>query len=94
VRAGKHEGTLLAETASAELSADAEALAVKLRAWRALEAKRLGVPAFIVLHDKTLQAVARARPSTPNQLLAINGMGPAKVEKFGEALLEVCSAQV
>jgi RecQ family ATP-dependent DNA helicase len=94
VRAGKHEGTLLAETASAELSADAEVLAVKLRAWRALEAKRLGVPAFIVLHDKTLQAVARARPSTPNQLLAINGMGPAKVEKFGEALLEVCSAQV
>ena len=70
VRAGKREGTSLAETASAELSADAEALASKLRAWRALEAKRLGVPAFIVLHDKTLQSVAQARPSTPNQLLA------------------------
>lgn len=76
-----------------ELAPEAEALVAKLRQWRALEAKRLGIPVFLILHDKTLQAVAQARPSTPNQLLAVNGMGPAKVEKFGGALLSLCSAQ-
>jgi superfamily II DNA helicase RecQ len=46
----------------------------------------------VILHDKTLRAVAQARPGTPNQLLAVNGFGPAKVEKFGEAILELCKA--
>jgi superfamily II DNA helicase RecQ len=44
----------------------------------------------VILHDKTLKAVAQARPGTPNQLLALNGFGPAKVEKFGDAILELC----
>jgi RecQ family ATP-dependent DNA helicase len=81
------------KTSPIEMTAEAEALAGRLREWRALEAKRLGVPAFVVLHDRTLKAVAHARPCTPNQLLAINGMGHAKVEKFGEALLGLCSAR-
>ena len=74
-----------------ELSAEAEALASRLKEWRAVEAKKLGVPAFVILHDSTLRAVAAARPHTPNQLLAVNGMGPAKLEKFGEALMKLCS---
>jgi RecQ family ATP-dependent DNA helicase len=68
----------------------AEALATRLKAWRTDEARRLGVPPFVVLHDRTLQAVANARPTTPNQLLAIDGMGPVKVERFGAAILELC----
>ncbi len=71
---------------------ESEALATRLQAWRAEEAKRLRVPAFVVMHDRTLRAVAYARPRTPNQLLAVNGMGPAKVEKFGEAILKLCSS--
>ena len=67
-----------------------EALAARLQTWRAEEAKRLRVPAFVVMHDRTLRAVAYARPRTPNQLMAVNGMGPAKVERFGEALLKLC----
>jgi superfamily II DNA helicase RecQ len=73
-----------------ELSADGEVLAARLREWRAAEAKRLRVPAYVVLHDRTLNALAEARPSNPRQLLEIDGMGPAKVEKFGEALLGLC----
>jgi superfamily II DNA helicase RecQ len=69
---------------------DDEALVARLREWRAVEAKRLGIPAFIVLHDKTLKAIAQARPCTPNQLLSVNGFGTAKVEKFGEAILGMC----
>jgi superfamily II DNA helicase RecQ len=68
-----------------------EALAVRLREWRTAEAKRLGVPAYVVLHDRTLQAVAIARPANPAQLLTIDGIGPAKVERFGEEILKMCA---
>ena len=76
-----------------ELSADGEALAVRLREWRSAEAKRLRVPAYVVLHDRTLKAVAQARPANPRQLLEIDGMGPAKAEKFGEAILGLCGGR-
>lgn len=72
------------------MTPETEALAAKLRAWRAAEAKRLGVPAYVVLHDRALNAVAQRRPSNPNQLREIDGIGPAKVEKFGEAILMQC----
>lgn len=68
-----------------------EALATRLREWRTAEAKRLGVPAYVVLHDRTLQAVALSRPADPAQLLAIDGIGPAKAERFGEAILKLCT---
>jgi RecQ family ATP-dependent DNA helicase len=69
-----------------------EALAAQLREWRTAEAKRLGVPAYLVMHDRTLQAVARARPANPAQLLSIDGIGPAKAERFGEAILKLCAS--
>jgi RecQ family ATP-dependent DNA helicase len=72
------------------LSAQAASLASQLKEWRAAEAKKLRVPAYCVLHDRTLYAVAHVRPENPRQLLEIDGIGPAKVEKFGAAILEVC----
>jgi len=65
-------------------------LAAKLREWRAAEAKKRRVPAFVVMHDRTLNAVAAAKPANLRELLQVGGMGPAKVEKFGEAILLVC----
>jgi len=82
--------TAVAVGAPVQLTAEGEALAARLREWRAAEARRLGVPAYLVLHDRTLKALAAARPKTPNQLLAIDGIGPAKVERFGETILELC----
>jgi len=82
-----------AEAGPVELPADGEALAARLREWRAAEAKRLRVPAYVVMHDRTLNALAKARPGNPRQLLEIDGMGPAKVEKFGEAILGLCGAK-
>ncbi|HEX4285891.1 MAG TPA: ATP-dependent DNA helicase RecQ [Terracidiphilus sp.] len=92
---GKHAATTSGRAGDTELppiqlTVDDEALVARLREWRAVEAKRLGIPAFIVLHDKTLKAIAQARPCTPNQLLSVNGFGTAKVEKFGEAILGMC----
>ena len=75
------------------LSAGGEALAARLKEWRAAEAKRLGVPAYVVMHDRTLTGVAQRRPTTPNQLLEIEGIGPAKVERFGEAILGLCAGR-
>ena len=73
------------------LNADGEAVAARIREWRATEAKRLQVPAYVLLHDRTLTALAHARPSNPRELLAIDGVGPAKVERFGEQLLRLCA---
>ncbi len=76
-----------------ELSGQGEALAARLREWRAAEAKRLRVPAFVVMHDRTLLAVARKRPANPRELQGIDGIGPAKAEKFGEAILGLCRTE-
>ena len=91
-------GVRLVETAPvpatpAPLTLEGDAVAARLKAWRSAEAKRLGVPAYVVLHDRTLTALAQARPRNPNQLLAVDGMGPAKVEKFGGAILGICSGE-
>ncbi len=73
---------------------EGEALAARLKEWRTGEAKRLRVPPYCVLHDRTLTAVALARPSNPRQLLEIDGIGPTKVEKFGSAIIEICGAKL
>jgi RecQ family ATP-dependent DNA helicase len=75
----------------ATLSSKGEALARRLKEWRAAEAKRLRVPAYCVLHDRTLSAVAMARPKNPRELMDIEGIGQAKADKFGEAILGLCA---
>jgi len=93
IRAVERAALLLSDGVVAEvnLSAADEELAKKLREWRTGEAKRLGVPAYVVMHNQALAAVAQARPATPRQLLSVKGMGDAKVEKFGEAILKICA---
>jgi RecQ family ATP-dependent DNA helicase len=76
--------------AQVELTGADATLAAKLKEWRASEAKRLRVPAYVVCHDRALQALAVMRPANLRQLLDVDGIGPAKVEKFGEAILEIC----
>ena len=92
---GKSSGVKTARSATAEpaeLTGISAALAAKLKEWRASEAKRLRVPAYVVCHDRTLHAVAAARPVNLRQLLELDGIGPAKAEKFGEAILEICKS--
>jgi ATP-dependent DNA helicase RecQ len=64
-----------------------------LREWRRLEAQRRSVPAYVVLHDRTLAALAAARPSTLDALLEIPGIGPAKLEAYGKDLLALFGAE-
>ena len=57
-----------------------------LKAWRRDRAD--GKPAYTVANDATLRAILRSRPQTPDQLLAIKGIGPSFVERHAESLLE------
>jgi superfamily II DNA helicase RecQ len=80
-----------ADISPAALTAAGERVAARLREWRTAEAKRLGVPPFMVLHERTLLALAAAQPKNPNEMLRVDGIGPAKVERFGEAILGLCA---
>jgi RecQ family ATP-dependent DNA helicase len=72
------------------LSPEQAALEEKLRAWRLAEARKLALPAFCVFSDRTLRAIVQARPATSDDLLAVEGIGPAKAEKFGQSILQIC----
>ncbi|MDY7091373.1 MAG: ATP-dependent DNA helicase RecQ [Acidobacteriota bacterium] len=67
-------------------SVDAE-LFERLREWRGEEARRRSLPAYVVFHDSTLEQLAALQPRDEEQLLRVKGIGPAKVESYGEALL-------
>ena len=67
---------------------DAE-LRERLKAWRRETARAAGVPAYIVLHDKTLDELCRLHPRTPEELLAVAGIGDQKLARYGTAILEV-----
>ncbi len=60
-----------------------------LREWRRTEASARKVPAYVVLHDKTLVALAATAPASLEALGEIPGLGPAKLDRYGEALLAV-----
>ena len=66
-----------------------EALLANLKSWRTETAREQGVPPYVVFNDKTLIAIAQARPQTDDDLLAVSGVGPAKLERYGEAVLEL-----
>jgi len=63
----------------------------RLREWRAQKARELGRPAFVVLTDATLEAIAESRPTTVAELVAIPGIGQVKLDSFGADVLAVVS---
>lgn len=60
-----------------------------LREWRKEVALSAEVPAFVVFTDATLTAIAEARPVSLEELARLAGVGPSKLEKYGEAVLAV-----
>jgi ATP-dependent DNA helicase RecQ len=58
-----------------------------LRAWRSNTARQRGVPAYVVLHDSTIDAIAAACPTTTTQLRGIPGIGDKKLEHYGDELI-------
>jgi ATP-dependent DNA helicase RecQ len=69
-----------------------EALFERLREKRLDLARAKGVPAYLVCHDRTLLEIAAYRPATREALTDIYGMGPARIESYGEPFLETVRA--
>jgi ATP-dependent DNA helicase RecQ len=67
---------------------DARQLFEKLRRLRLDLSKKLGVPPFVIFHDKTLTEMAVLKPSSRGEFLQINGVGEQKAEKFGDVFLK------
>ncbi|MGO4385586.1 ATP-dependent DNA helicase UvrD2 [Specibacter sp. RAF43] len=69
-----------------------EAVFDELRAWRLKEATAAEVPAFVVFTDATLMAIAEAAPRDLEELATLPGVGPSKLERYGDAVLEIVSS--
>jgi ATP-dependent DNA helicase RecQ len=68
-------------------SGPADPLFDALRETRRSLAAEAGVPAYVVFHDSTLREIAAARPTTLAELARVNGVGHAKLERYGDAML-------
>ena len=69
------------------LGAAAQSLFERLRAWRGGEARVQGVPAYVILHDRTLAAIAQTEPADLATLAGIDGIGTVKLARYGEAII-------
>ncbi len=85
---GKKGGAKKRKQAEAAKAAHADpALVEKLRAWRLQVARNGSVPAFRIMSDRVMLAIAARKPQSAGQLLEVSGVGPKLVEKYGKALL-------
>jgi DNA helicase-2/ATP-dependent DNA helicase PcrA len=75
-----------------ELEPDVERAEEALRAWRLERCRRDKVSAFIVLYDRHLRAIATTRPKTLAELRKVDGIGPTKLELYGEEILDVLAS--
>ncbi|MGQ0680312.1 MAG: ATP-dependent DNA helicase UvrD2 [Actinomycetota bacterium] len=69
-----------------------EAVVAALKEWRREKARAEGKPAYVFLHDATLEDLASSGARTLNELALVKGIGPAKLEAFGDELLSVLEA--
>jgi len=70
------------------VSDEDESLFQTLRDLRKDLADERGVPAYIVFSDKVLREMVTRRPRSPDELLGVSGVGPAKLERYGEVFLQ------
>ena len=64
----------------------------ELAVWRRARAEEDEVPPYVVFDNKTLDAIARTRPQTLRDLAALPGVGPVKLERYGDAVLALVRA--
>jgi len=60
-----------------------------LKTWRREQAQQQGVPPYVVFHDRTLLELAASKPRDLEGLSQVGGIGAAKLERYGEAVLAV-----
>jgi DNA topoisomerase III len=75
--------------ADVDLTDASPAVVDALKAWRREEARKRGVPAFVVMSDKTLFTLAVVRPRDLDVLRTVRGIGPKMADKYGAEILDV-----
>lgn len=88
VTAAGRAGPLTPSTGAVEPD---QRLVERLKAWRLETARAKHVPAYVILHDATIETIAAIRPQTETELASVPGIGPAKLEAYGDTILEICA---
>ena len=65
-----------------------------LRDWRSQRSKKEGVPPYVLFTNVQLAQIVKSRPQTPSDLTKIEGIGKAKVEKYGEDVLSFTKIKI
>jgi ATP-dependent DNA helicase RecQ len=90
-RTKSRRGDIVSVSAGQDKAGDPSLIGA-LRAWRSEVARQRGVPAYVVLHDSTIDGIAASRPTTPGQLRNIPGIGDKKLEHYGDELIALVKA--
>ena len=61
----------------------------RLKEWRSEICQRSNVPAYIVMHDRTLLEIIQKKPASIDELQDIHGFGPTKIMKYGKEVLQI-----
>ena len=89
VKASGRRGVAAKAAAIGPTSPEGEAAEQALRGWRSERCARDGVPAYVVLANKHIAGIAAAMPVDAAELRACDGIGPAKLERYGDEILAV-----
>jgi len=70
-----------------DLSTEEQTLFDKLRWWRVETARKHNVPAYVIFHDATMREIAKAKPSSLDDLRGVTGVGEKKLETYGTEII-------
>ncbi|MEY4266933.1 MAG: hypothetical protein RIS90_1468 [Pseudomonadota bacterium] len=88
----KSKRSAAAAQAPASLDAEGQGRYLALKAWRAEVAREHNLPAYVIFHDATLQAIAERAPRSLDELQGISGIGAKKLEAYGPEVLRAVAA--
>ena len=78
-------------TAQKNISNRSNDIITRLKDWRGQLSKETNLPAYLIMHDRTLIDISIKMPTTTRELEDIHGLGPTKIMKYGEQILDIIS---
>ena len=78
-------------TLQKKVSDKSNSVIARLKDWRSQISKENNVPAYIIMHDRTIIDISIKMPTTTTELQEVHGLGPTKIMRYGEQILDVIS---